>query len=128
MFLSLSISDWENSGWNHKELTPAFLMYRKISTSTYTFNTLVFLTLGFNKLTEGSSERLEVDSPSGLFFPFFCFFGQRFVRGADGGMDATAHVEIALNFHPPGTAGSNQVVENIVDHFFVERPLTPVRP
>ena len=128
MFLSLSISDWENSGWSHKELPPAFFRYHKILTSTYTSNTLVFLTLGLKKLTGGSSERPEVGSPNELFLPFFCFFRRRFVRGTDSGMNTTAHVEVTLNFHPPGTADSNQVIENIVDHFFVERPLTPVRP
>ncbi len=64
-----------------------------------------------------------------LFLPFgFGFFGFAVVFGCDGGMDAAAHEELAGHLHPPRLAGGHQVVQNLVDHRLVERPLIPVRP
>ena len=44
------------------------------------------------------------------------------------GMNAAAHVEVADHGHLARPAGGCQIVENLVDHRFVERALVAIRP
>src|SRR2546428_8072917 len=50
------------------------------------------------------------------------------VNGADLRLDATAHVEVADDFRPPGPGGGHEVVEDAIGDVLVEGALLPERP
>ncbi len=50
------------------------------------------------------------------------------VLGANNSVNASPHIKISFDFHPAGTDGLYQIIEDLIGHFFVKGAFIAVAP